>query len=52
LGRSEALARLANQPLAENQIKNGLEIIINDGNLDQLKEQVAKLWHKIDNEDR
>jgi len=50
ISQSEALARLANQPAPETQENPGLEIIINEGNLRALREQVEKLWNKIDNE--
>jgi dephospho-CoA kinase len=48
--QNEALARLANQPDPETQVSEGLSIITNEGNLHSLREQVEKLWHKIDNE--
>jgi dephospho-CoA kinase len=52
LSESEALARLANQPAPENQVKKGLKIIYNDSNRDELKQQVTKLWYTINNDDR
>jgi dephospho-CoA kinase len=50
LSQAEALARLANQTELESEEREDLKIIINEGNLEALKEQVEKLWHKIDNE--
>ena len=50
ISQTEALARLANQSDPETQINQGLEIIVNEGNLQALREQVEKLWNKIDNE--
>ncbi len=46
----DALSRLANQPAPEKQVSQNLVILNNEGNLSLLREQVAKLWRKIDNE--
>lgn len=47
LSRSESIARLANQPDPESQVKNKLVVITNDGSRDQLKMQVVELWNKM-----
>jgi dephospho-CoA kinase len=50
LSQHEALARLANQTgLPESSIKD-MVVINNDGDINELREQIVKLWCKIDNE--
>ncbi|HSW57374.1 MAG TPA: dephospho-CoA kinase [Dehalococcoidales bacterium] len=47
LSRSEALARLANQPPPEKSGHKNLIIIQNNGTPDELRQQLTKLWEKI-----
>lgn len=52
LSESEALARMARQPKAEERSRYADAIIHNDGNLDDLKTQVEKLWQEIHNDNK
>lgn len=47
VSRSDALARMANQPPVEEKIKQNLVIIDNNGNMTDLKAKIEKLWKEI-----
>jgi dephospho-CoA kinase len=47
VSRSDALARMANQPPVEEKIKQNLVIIDNNGNIADLKAKIEKLWKEI-----
>jgi dephospho-CoA kinase len=49
MSEAEVLARLANQPDPEKQISKEVDIINNDGTVEELRQQVVNLWQKIDN---
>ena len=51
ISEPDALARMASQTPAEEQVKRGLVIINNDGSLADLKAKVEKLWHEIHNKE-
>jgi len=44
LDKEEALARMANQPSVEEQIKDKLTVIVNDEGKDELKTKIRELW--------
>jgi dephospho-CoA kinase len=50
LSQNEALARLANQTRLPESSHKETVVINNDGNINQLKEQIVQLWCKIDYE--
>jgi len=50
LPESEALARMARQPSAEERLRYADIVIRNDGDLDDLRKQVEKLWSAIHND--
>jgi dephospho-CoA kinase len=50
LSESESLARLANQPPPEDKLTNEVVIINNDGNMEELRAIIEKLWNQIHNE--
>jgi dephospho-CoA kinase len=47
MNETEAMARMSAQTPAENHVKRGLVIINNDGNINDLKDKVEKLWKEI-----
>jgi dephospho-CoA kinase len=47
VSQGDALARMAAQKPAEEQVKHGLLIINNDGSLADLRMKVEKLWQKL-----
>jgi dephospho-CoA kinase len=52
LPESEALARMARQPPAEERLRYADVVIRNDGDLDDLRKQVEKLWSAIHNDNK
>lgn len=44
LDKEEVLARMANQPSVEEQIKDKLTVIVNDEGKDELKTKIRELW--------
>jgi dephospho-CoA kinase len=47
INKKEALARIANQPPVEDQINNKITVIMNDGDKNELKARIEKLWKEI-----
>jgi dephospho-CoA kinase len=47
VNRSDALARMANQPPVEEKIKQNLVIIDSNGDIADLKAKIEKLWKEI-----
>ena len=47
LSEQDALARMANQPSVEDQIKEKLTIILNNGHKNDLKVKIRKLWEEL-----
>lgn len=52
MSESAALARMAFQPPPEEKTQHKKVFIDNQGNLDDLKSQVEKLWQELHNRDR
>ncbi len=47
VSEAEALARMANQPSVEGRVKDNLSIILNNGDKDELKAKIEKLWEEL-----
>ena len=47
ISEKDAISRMANQPLVEEQIKDNLTIIFNTGDKSDLKAKIQKLWEEL-----